>query len=181
MTRSVWGSVSIQRVVVAVSVAVLVGATTNVRAQQAATQDPAQASAAKQPEDPFKLTSDQPTLIILQVKPEKAADFASMWEDIKAGLSKSQKPDVKAFADTLKVSRVDIPEATMAAQPSAPAIFLIRCDPASTQFSYNPVPLIYTYDPDVFGKREDQDKVYDKMKDALVSYNIWKLKKVIGG
>lgn len=141
---------SSRRVLVAVGVAAMLSAAVEVHARGAAAQAPAEQ------QDPFKFSSPA-AVIIWMVKPEGTADFESVWTAIRAKAAASQKPAVKAVADTLKVYKVDGP-----AGPQGVTYFLYA-DPTSATTSYSPTVLLY--DPELF-TREEADALFAKLKNS---------------
>src|SRR5262245_66637653 len=86
----------IARVGLLVAVAVCVSAP-RALAQEAAAQDT------------LKFTGEA-AIVLNLIKPEKAADFEAVWKDIKAKLAASDKPELKAFGENLKIFKVDSPD-----------------------------------------------------------------------
>jgi hypothetical protein len=135
-------------------------------AQQAPAQTPAaggetgaaqgqaagQAPAAEQ-QDGFKFSSDA-VAILWYIKPDKTADFESSWSTIKQHLSASDKPDLKAIGDTMKIWKVDAP-AGANGQP-----YITYVDPVDKASSYNPVKLLF--DSGLF-TRDEAQPIYDKL------------------
>lgn len=140
-----WSAVS-RLAIVTLGLAVTLGAGSLVHAQQAA---PAAAP------DPFKFTSDAMT-VIWAVKSASTADFESVWGSIKTKLSASDKPDLKAMGDSLKIYKVDGPAADT-------VTYLLFADPAS-KTTYSPVPFLL-YDSGLF-ERAAADALYKKLTDA---------------
>jgi hypothetical protein len=165
MTVSEFLSASGRRAILLASLAAVLSATSSVRAHPG--QDPAKPAEV----DPFKVTQNLPTLIIYQIKPDRAEDFQALWAGIRAGLAKSEKADVKAFADTLQPLRVQLP----AAAAAQTAVFVFKLDAPSLTISYNPIQLLYYVDPAAF-KREDADALYKKFDGSFQGYSIWPLK-----
>ena len=71
-----------------------------------------------------------------QIKPEKADDFASLIKELKAKMATSEKPDVKAQGDSIKLMRVQTDPSV-----AGPAIFLLMLDPPSS-LSYDSVKMM---------------------------------------
>jgi hypothetical protein len=158
-----------RRRAVAMSVAILLCALSaaSMQARSAAAQTPAQ------PADPLKLNLDVPTLIIYQIKPDRAADFQALWDGIRAGLGKSAKADVKAFADTLQPFRAQLDPAAQT------AVFVFKLETPSKTISYNPIQLLYYADPEAI-KRDEADTLYKKWDGASLGVQIWPLIKAGG-
>lgn len=158
-----------RRAVVALGVAaLLVGTTPVVRGQQPA--------ATPAPPDPLMFNLDVPLLLIYSVKPDKTADFESVWAAIKAGLAKSEKPELKTFGEGLNLFRADTP-APAAGAPPVPAIYIFRIDAPSKTISYNPVKLLY--ESGIF-KYEEATPLYDKFKETYTGIQFWPMVKVGG-
>jgi hypothetical protein len=141
-------------------------------------QQPAAPAKPQEQVDQLKFNLDTPVLLMNQVKPDKTADFESAWASIRAGLAKiADKPDVKAFSDTLqKLYKVDL--GGQGAQ--APVVlYIIQLDSPSKTHSYNPVKIIY----DVLMAatvvtREEADVIYKKLQDSVQNIQFWPLTKV---
>ena len=168
--------------VVAVGLAALFA--TEVRAQQTppppptqtpppAQTPPAQPPAQKPEEaDPLKLKGDLPVLIVNQIDAAKTAEFEAAWAAIREKLSKSQKPELKAFADSLgKMYRVSLPPE----QASPVAIYVFLVEQPSPAQSYHPVKVLY--ESGEF-ERADADMIFAKLKDAYKNINAWPLTKI---
>jgi len=139
----------------AVMVAVLaVGA--SARAQQAPAPAPAPAAAAA-PEDPFKFTTDA-ALVIWIVKTDKVADFESFWSELRTKAATSDKPEVKAVAESLKLFKADGP-----ATPDGVTYFSIM-DPAKAP-TYSPTVLLYS--SGLYPERPAADAMYAKLSGAI--------------
>ena len=96
---------------------------------------PRSAAAQTAPDDPLKLSSSAPAMIVMQIHADKTADFESTWGSIRAALAKSTKDDVKAFGESLgKLFKVDQPPTDI---PAAGAVFH-RCDPVLTLLADGP-------------------------------------------
>lgn len=132
-----------------------------------------QAAAPPQEVDALKFATTSPVILINQVKAEKAADFESAWAEMRAAFGKSDKPEVKAFGETLnKLFKVQMP-------PGPAVIYIFQLDPPSTAFSYNPVKILYeTLQAQGAMTREEADAIYAKLKDAYQSINPWPLVKI---
>lgn len=176
---NVWGSesASSRRTVVAGLLAAVLGAAATAQAQQApaAPAAPAPAAAAQAPaaapeqQDAFKFTSDA-AVVIWTVKGDKTADFESVWADVLKKAATSDKPEIKAIADTLKIYKADIP--ITAQNPNATYFFEIDPNKAPT---YNPTVLLYT--PGLY-ERAAADELYKKLGDSIANISAVALKKV---
>jgi hypothetical protein len=135
-------------------------------AQQA---PPAPQAAPAQDVDPLKFNTDLPLLLVNRVKKDKAADFEAAWKTIRAGLAKSDKPEVKAFGETLsKFYKVD-------ADAGASVFYIFDLTPPSKTHSYNFVKVLY--DTGAF-TREESDALYAKLKECYEQINPWPLVKI---
>ena len=136
-----------------------------------ATTPPAQAAAPAPPQeaDPLKFNTDLPLLLVNRVKKDKAADFEAAWIQIRTALAKSDKPDVKAFAETLaKLYKVD-------ADAGTSVFYIFELTPPSKTHSYNFVKVLY--DTGAFS-REESDAIYAKLKECYEQINPWPLVKI---
>ncbi|MEZ5317629.1 MAG: hypothetical protein R2752_09540 [Vicinamibacterales bacterium] len=123
-----------RQAVLAVGLAALVCAASGVKAQDAAAgQDPAPA----QQQDPLKFSHNGEVMILWAIKPERTADFESVWTTIKGALAQNADANLRALGQSIKISKVDLP----AGGPGVLYVFLLS--PASTQYSYNPVTLLF--------------------------------------
>jgi hypothetical protein len=140
-------------------------------AQTPPAQPPAQ-TAKPEEADPLKLKGDVPVLIVNQIDAAKTAEFEAAWAAIREKLSKSQKPELKAFADSLgKMYKVSLPTD----QASPVAIYVFMVDQPSTVQSYHPVKVLY--ESGEF-ERADADMIFGKLKDAYKNINAWPLTKI---
>jgi hypothetical protein len=124
----------------------------------ASAQDPAPAAAKP---DPLKFTHDF-VLVYNQVKPDKATDFEASWATIKAGLVKSEKPDLKELGESLKIFKVDA-----AGGPTVNYIFSLT--PPSKTLSYDPTKILF--ESGAFS-RDEADTIYGKLKDCYTAGGI---------
>jgi hypothetical protein len=135
-------------------------------------QPPAQAAPAAAQDDPLKFKGDLPVLIVNQIAGDKAADFEAAWAAIKEKLLKSDKPEHKAFAETLnKMYKVSIDPA----QSSGMAIYIFQIDQPSSTQSYHPVKVLY--ESGAF-ERADADMIFAKLKDGYKNIQAWPLAKM---
>ena len=138
--------------------------------------------AAPPPEDLLKFSTSVPTLILIQVHADKAADFESSWAAIKAGFAKVQDAEQKAFGETLtKLFKLDQPP--MDTPAGKAIVYVLQVDAPSTTQSYNPGKIIY----DVLWKngadgapmsRQEADDLFKKIAPVFQSITPWKLAKV---
>jgi hypothetical protein len=126
-------------------------------------------TAQQAPPDTLKFTGEA-AIVLNLVKPEKAADFEAVWKEIKAKLATSDKPELKAFGENLKIYKVDTP-------PNAQTgvTYLFICDPVSKTQSYNPTALLF--ESGVW-KREEADPIFAKLKDCYNQILPWPLVKI---
>jgi hypothetical protein len=141
------GAVSFRTFVVVVSVVVLGGASVLV-----ARPTPAQAP------DPLKFTHEI-VLLYNQVKADKASDFESSWATIKAGLIKSEKPELKELGESIKIYKVDAPA-------GATVSYIFNLSPPSKTQSYDPTKILF--ESGAFS-REEADVIYAKLKDSYTA------------
>jgi hypothetical protein len=100
---------------------------------------PAPAPAPAAQDDPLKLSTSSPTMILMQINADKTADFESTWGSIRAALAKSTKDDVKAFGESLnKLYKVDMPPTD-----GKTVLYVLQLDAPSTTISYHPFKLVY--------------------------------------
>jgi hypothetical protein len=172
------------RIATIASVALLVAMPGTAAAQTA----PAAPAAAAQ-DDPLKLSSNAPAMIVMQIHADKTADFESTWASIRAALAKSTKDDVKAFGESLtKLYKVDQPPTDIPAAAGAPAakvmIYILQLDAPSTTISYHPFKLVWEQLWNADEKlslvtRPEADTIFEKLKASFQNINPpWKLVKV---
>ena len=130
-------------------------------------------------DDPLKLSTSSPTLILMQINADKTADFEATWSSIKAALAKSTKDDVKAFGETLKeLYKVDIPG------DGKTVLYILQLPAPSTAISYHPFKLVYEQLWNADEKlslipRAEADVIFEKLKASFANINPpWKLVKV---
>jgi hypothetical protein len=168
------GSASSRRTIVTALFAAMVGTATAAFAQQApAPQAPATpaAPAAQEaaPPDPFKFTTDAGA-ILWTVKADKTADFEAAWKEIRAKLAATDKADLKALGDTLKVFKIEGP-----ASPNGVS-YLFLADPASKTLSYSPSPYIL-FTSGLFADADGR-RLFDTINGASAGINPLPLSKV---
>ena len=121
------------------------------------------------------------------MRADKTKEFEEFWAGTRALIAKSDNAELKAFGETLgKMSRVDQPPydaAVSATENVKVVLYLFILDAPSTTFSYQPVPIIFTYlGAGVEGSkltRADADVLYKKFTDSFVNISpLWKLIKV---
>ncbi len=133
-------------------------------------QPPAQPAAAPAPPDPLKFENAELVILLWQIKPEKADDFAALIKELKAKMAMSAKPDVKAQGDGIKLLRVQTDPSLV-----GPAIFLLSLEPPSSTLSYDAVKMIYEY---AGFTREEADALYKRLSEAHVQLVPWNIKKI---
>jgi hypothetical protein len=160
-----------RRAFVVVGLTAVLSAASSLRAEPVQTP-PAQAAAPQA--DPLKFDIDSPVLLLYTVKADKAEDFESVWAAIRAGLSKSDKPEMKSFGESLRFYKID-------SAAGAPVIYVFQLDPPSKTISYNPIKLLYKTEGGVFEYAE-ATPLYEKLKGTGVldggGITIWRLKKI---
>jgi hypothetical protein len=136
------------------------------------TPPPAQQPPAQAQDDPLKFKGDLPVLIVNQIAGDKAADFEAAWAAIKEKLAKSEKPELKAFGETLnKMYKVSIPPD----QSGGLAIYIFQVDQPSATMSYHPVKVLY--ESGAF-ERADADMIFAKLKEGYKNIQAWPLAKM---
>jgi hypothetical protein len=144
----------------------------------AAAQDPAPAAA-----DALKFSANTPVYLLIQINPEKASDFESVWSGLKAGFAKSTDDGKKSFGESLsKLFKVDQP-AMPGAGGKPMMLYILQLDSPSTTISYDPYKMIWEQlwdkdDAKTLLTRAEADAIFEKLKGALMSVNLWKLIKV---
>jgi len=89
------------------------------------------------------------------IKPDQTSQFEEVWKLIKGRMASSDKPDLKAMGDGLKVYK-------MPAQPGQPVRFLLLADPSSKTLTYEPSPFLI-YNSGLFPERKEAEEVYNKL------------------
>jgi len=163
------GSALSRRLIVTALFSAMVGVAATAQAQQApAPAAPAAPAAqADAPPDPFKFTSDA-AMVLWTVKADKTADFEAVWSELLKKAAASDKPDVKAVADTLKMFKADIP-----ASPQGVTYFF-QMDPAKAP-TYSPTVLLYSSG---LYERPQAEELYKKLADTIAGINPVPLKRV---
>ena len=123
-------------------------------------QDPAPAAQPAAP-DPLKFTHDF-VLVYNQVKPDKTTDFETSWATIKAGLIKSEKPELKELGESIKIFKVDA--------TGGPTVnYFFTLSPPSKSQSYDPTKILFQ--SGAFS-RDEADVIYGKLKDCYTAQGI---------
>jgi len=163
------GSASSRRLIVTTLFAAMVGVTATAQAQQAPAAAPAPAAPAQTeaPADPFKFTTDA-AMVLWTVKADKTADFEAVWSELLKKAAASDKPDIKAVADTLKMFKADLP-----ATPQGVTYFF-QMDPAKAP-TYSPTVLLYSSG---LYERAQAEELYKKLADTIAGINPVPLKRV---
>jgi len=146
------------RTFVVVMCAVIAGGAVGLAARQATPQNPPAAAAAP---DPLKFTHEF-VLVYNQVKPDKTTDFEASWATIKAGLVKSEKPELKELGESIKIFKVDAP-------PGATVNYFFSLTPPSKTLSYDPTKILF--ESGAFS-RDEADVIYGKLKDCYTAQGI---------
>ena len=139
-------------------VAVVFGAGPSV----ALAQDPPAPPAPAEKPDPLKFTTHEFVLVYNQVKPDKTMDFESSWATIKAGLAKSEKPELKELGESIKIFKVDAP-------PGPTVNYFFTLSPPSKTQSYDPTKILFQ--SGAFS-REEADVIYGKLKECYTAQGI---------
>src|SRR5450759_5012600 len=141
----------------ALAVAFVLGSVSPSFAQ--ATTPPQQPAAAAQPPAPAKPAisfQNDAGLMILYIKPDKAADFEDLMNKLKEGLAKMDAPGAKQQAASLKLFKSPVP----AGSPGA--AYFILADPAVKNVEYWFLPILYKAYP------ADGQALLQKWQDAKV-------------
>lgn len=148
----------------ALGVTMMVGTAQVARAQQQpATQPAQQPPAAQQAAPEEKPTFAAPSgLLLVQIKPEKTADYEAMISKLKDALAKSEKPERKAMAKSWKVYKATEPAA-------GNTLYVHVVDPAAPGDYTNPLRIISEVFP-----TEVQD-IYTKVKEGFVQTGLLNL------
>ena len=77
-------------------------------------------------------------VMLLYVKADKAADFEAIMAKLKEALAKSDVPEVKQQAASLKLFRTPAPTS-----PDAPVMYMLIADPAVKNIEYAFLPILY--------------------------------------
>jgi hypothetical protein len=149
---------------VALGMTMMVSAATSASAQTPPSQPPAQtppAQAAPAPEEKPTFTGTAGVLLV-QIKPEKTADYEAMIAKLKDALTKSEKPERKAMAKGWKVYK--------AAEPmGANTLYVHVIEPTAPGDYANPLRIIAEVFP-----TEVQD-IYAKVKEGFVQTGLLNL------
>ena len=95
------------------------------------------------------------------VKPDKVADFESSWAAIRAKLSASEKPELKALGESIKVYKI-----AAGADANGQTYFFVA-DPASKTVSYGLSPFLL-FASGLFTRAEG-DALFAKIQPTLVN------------
>lgn len=149
----------------ALGVTMMVGTAQVARAQQQPATQPAQqpaAGAQAAPEE--KPTFTAPAgLLLVQIKPDKTADYEAMITKLKDALTKSEKPERKAMAKAWKVYKAGEPA------PGGNTLYVHVIDPTAPGDYTNPLRIISEVFP-----TEVQD-IYTKVKEGFVQTGLLNL------
>lgn len=120
------------------------------------------AQAAPAEQDAFKFSTDS-AVMIYSIKPDKAAGFEALWSALRTKALASEKPDLKALGESLKIFKVQsaVPE-------GQGQMYFFFADPAA-KISYQIVPLLYN--SGLF-TRAEADEAFNKVgADAFMIIN----------
>jgi hypothetical protein len=154
-----------RRVVVALGVTGML-----LMASSAQAQTPA--AAAQPPKDMLKFDANLagPVLLMIQVKPGQEATFEEAWAFIKAGLEKSDKPELQAHAKTMNLLKLNVEM-----PPEQPRPYVVVLDPPSP-VSYDFVQMLYysgAWKADDVEVRKTIDAVHAKLLASLHQQGVW--------
>jgi hypothetical protein len=116
------------------------------------------------------------------VKPDKGADFEAAWGQIKQLYASVEDPGLKAVGASLKLMKpTSLP-------PTAGLQYWFFVDPVFKDTSYDFVKIVYYVKPGPDAatpgtpimKREDQDALWNKLKDCIQGINPIKFTKIGG-
>jgi hypothetical protein len=132
--------------------------------QQPATPQPATPPAAAQaaPEKAENPTFTAPAgLLLVQIKPDKTADYEAMITKLKDALSKSEKPERKAQAQGWKIFKTDLPG------PSGAVTYFAIVDPVIKGNDYNMRAIL----TEAFGVAET-NTIYKTLADSVAGQQL---------
>ena len=151
----------------ALGVTMMVGTAQVALAQQQPATQPAQqppAAGAQQAAPEEKPTFSAPAgLLLVQIKPDKTADYEAMITKLKDALTKSEKPERKAMAKAWKVYKAAEPA------PGGNTLYVHVIDPTAPGDYTNPLRIISEVFP-----TEVQD-IYNKVKEGFVQTGLLNL------
>lgn len=158
-----------RRVVVALGVAGML-----MVSQAAQAQDAAPAEQAAQPEAPDQLKFDgsKPVMLLLSIKPGQEMVFEDGYNQVKAGLAASSKPEAQAQARSFNLMKVNATPG-----PGQPSLYVLYLNPPVANVSYDWVKILYYSGAfDTEGEaRAKVDAIYEKFSASLESQNLWEL------
>ena len=130
-------------------------------------------------DDPLKLSTSTPAIILMHINTDKTADFESAWGKIRAALAKSEKADVKGFGETLgNLFKTDVQT------DGKTVVYILKLDAPSTAISYHPFKLVWEQLWNADEKlslipRAEADALFETLKASFANINPpWKLVKV---
>jgi hypothetical protein len=150
------GSTLGRRVVLSLGLAAVLGAALPAAAQTAPATPPAPQA------DPFKFSSDAAAIIWI-IKPDQTQQFEDVWKVIRGRMATTDKPDLKALGDNLKVYKMPV----VAGQPVQ---YLFIADPASKTLTYQPSPYLL-FDSGLFPERKEATELFDKLSATIQGIN----------
>jgi hypothetical protein len=152
----------------ALGLTMMVGTAQVARAQTPPSQPPQQPPASQQPAQQAPAQEEKPTfaapagLLLVQIKPDKTADYEAMISKLKDALAKSEKPERKAMAKGWKVYKATEPAA-------GNTLYVHVIEPAAPGDYANPLRIISEVFP-----TEVQD-IYNKVKEGFVQTGLLNL------
>jgi hypothetical protein len=110
--------------------------------------------------DPFRL--DTPTLIYVQIKPDKTADYEQVVAKLRQALQKTDKPELRQAARGWKVFKSDAPA-------NGSTLYVHVIDPPVPNADYTVMQILYDGFPD------ERTEIYNQYRDAFVAQSAVKL------
>jgi hypothetical protein len=147
----------------ALGVTMMVGTAQVAWAQQQPATQPAQQPAQQAAPEEKPTFSAPAGLLLVQIKPDKTADYEAMITKLKDALTKSEKPERKAMAKAWKVYKAGEPA------PGGNTLYVHVIDPTAPGDYTNPLRIISEVFP-----TEVQD-IYTKVKEGFVQTGLLNL------
>ena len=97
------------------------------------------------------------------IKPDQTQQFEDVWKVIRGRMATSDKPDLKAMGDALKVYK-------MPGAAGQPVSYLFLADPASKTLTYQPSPYLL-FDSGLFPERKEATELFDKLSATIAGIN----------
>jgi hypothetical protein len=159
-----------RRVVVALGVTGML-----LMASSVSAQDVPAAAAPPQEEDALMFDGSKSMMLLLSVTVGQEATFEAGFNEMKAGLNATAKPEYMAQAKSMQLMKVDaVPPA------GQPVLYLLFLDPPVPALSYNITKILYyggAFDVSTPEARTKVDELYAKFSASLANQNIWPLLK----